>query len=94
MPGGKRRKQSPRQRNPKVDGPDPVDVYVGDRIRQMRTLRGITQKELAGNIGVKFQQLQKYERGANRVSVSRLVMVAKTFDVPCSDILGIYEQRR
>ena len=53
-------------------GPRPVDVYVGQRLRQRRTLMGISQTELGEAVGLSFQQIQKYERGANRVSASRL----------------------
>lgn len=55
----------------------PVDIYVGNRIRQHRHIRGLTQAELAETIGVKFQQVQKYENGTNRVSASRLYDIAR-----------------
>lgn len=60
----------------------PVDEVVGKRIRTRRNLIDITQIELADKIGVTFQQVQKYERGANRVSASRLVEIAVALDVP------------
>lgn len=53
-----------------------VDVYVGKRIRQRRWLIGMTQQQLAEHVGIKFQQIQKYETGANRVSASRLWEIA------------------
>ena len=65
-----------------VDGPDPVDVHVGLRLRQRRTLLGMSQERLAQAFGVSFQQVQKYERGANRISASRLHLLTKTLDVP------------
>ncbi|UWQ82926.1 helix-turn-helix domain-containing protein [Leisingera caerulea] len=61
--------------------PHPVDVHVGKRIRHRRWLVGKTQQELASEIGVKFQQVQKYETGANRVSASRLWEIAAALDV-------------
>jgi transcriptional regulator with XRE-family HTH domain len=60
----------------------PVDLHVGARIRQRRWLLGITQQDLAERLGVSFQQVQKYESGANRVSASRLWMVAGLLNVP------------
>lgn len=63
------------------DGPRPVDVHVGNRIRLRRTLLGLSQEQLAEGIGVSFQQVQKYERGANRVSASRLYDIAQILAV-------------
>ena len=62
----------------------PVDVHVGKRIRQRRWLTGMTQQQLAQKVGIKFQQIQKYETGANRVSASRLWDIADALDVPVS----------
>lgn len=62
----------------------PVDVYVGKRIRQRRWLIAMTQQQLAGHVGIKFQQIQKYETGANRVSASRLWDIAEALDVNIS----------
>lgn len=62
----------------------PVDVHVGKRIRQRRWLTGMTQQQLANQVGIKFQQIQKYETGANRVSASRLWDIADTLEVPVS----------
>lgn len=59
-----------------------VDLHVGKRIRHKRWLLGLTQVELASHIGVQFQQLQKYETGANRVSASRLWLIAEKLGVP------------
>ena len=61
--------------------PNPIDVHVGSRIRLRRTLLGISQTALAEAIGLTFQQVQKYEKGANRVSSSRLVDMANALDV-------------
>ncbi|WP_225773374.1 helix-turn-helix domain-containing protein [Inquilinus sp. Marseille-Q2685] len=76
---------SDRQRRRKTiteDGPDPVDVHVGARLRQRRTLLGMSQEKLAAAFGVSFQQIQKYERGANRVSASRLHQLTQILNVP------------
>ncbi len=62
----------------------PVDKHVGDRLRQLRALRGIAQTALADQIGVTFQQIQKYEKGANRISASRLWRISRVLDVPIS----------
>src|SRR5262245_30044549 len=61
--------------------PNPIDVHVGSRIRLRRTLLGISQMRLAEAIGLTFQQVQKYESGANRVSSSRLVDIGNVLDV-------------
>ncbi len=62
--------------------PSPVDVHVGARLRQRRTLLGMTQTKVGVAIGVSFQQMQKYERGANRISSSRLYDLSGMLDVP------------
>ena len=64
--------------------PNPIDVHVGRRIRQRRTLLGMSQEKLAEAIGLTFQQVQKYERGSNRVSSSRLFDLTHVLDVPMS----------
>ena len=64
--------------------PDPVDVHVGNRLRARRVLVGMSQESLAANIGLTFQQVQKYERGANRIGASRLFELAKVLQVPVS----------
>lgn len=61
-----------------------VDVFVGKRIRQRRWLIGMTQQKLADLVGIKFQQIQKYETGANRVSASRLWDIGEAMGVPVS----------
>ena len=62
----------------------PVDVHVGKRIRQRRWMNGTTQQQLAEAVGIKFQQIQKYETGMNRVSASRLWDIAHVLAVPVS----------
>ncbi len=64
--------------------PHPVDVHVGKRIRHRRWLAGMTQQQLAEGVGIKFQQIQKYETGANRVSASRLWDISDALDVDVS----------
>lgn len=64
------------------DTPHPVDIHVGQRIKLRRTLLGMTQGKLGESIGLTFQQIQKYERGANRVSASKLWQLGDVLDVP------------
>lgn len=64
--------------------PNPVDVHVGQRLRQRRVLVGLSQEKLARMVGITFQQVQKYERGANRIVASRLYQLARVLDVPVS----------
>ena len=59
----------------------PVDAHVGKRIRHRRWMVGMTQQQLADKVGIKFQQIQKYETGMNRVSASRLWDIAETLGV-------------
>lgn len=59
-----------------------VDVHVGQRVRQRRTLLGYSQERLAGALDLTFQQVQKYERGSNRVGAGRLYQLSKALDVP------------
>ncbi len=62
--------------------PNPIDVHVGERIRLRRTLLGMSLEKLAAAIGLTFQQVQKYERGANRIGASRLFEISLALDVP------------
>ncbi len=62
--------------------PNPVDVHVGGRVRLRRTLLGMSQEKLGEAIGLTFQQVQKYERGANRIGASRLFDLTRVLDVP------------
>jgi transcriptional regulator with XRE-family HTH domain len=64
--------------------PHKVDVFVGQKLRQRRWLVGMTQQKLAEMVGVKFQQIQKYETGANRVSASRLWDISEVLGVPAA----------
>src|SRR3984885_10080363 len=71
-----------RDRRGKGGGPNPVDVHVGARLRLRRTLLGMSQEKLGQAIGLTFQQVQKYERGANRIGASRLYDLSRVLDVP------------
>ena len=62
--------------------PNQVDLYDGGRIRLRRRTRGVSQEKLAEDLGLTFQQVQKYERGANRVSASKLYEIARSLSVP------------
>jgi transcriptional regulator with XRE-family HTH domain len=64
--------------------PNPIDVHVGSRVRLRRTLLGMSQEKLGDAIGLTFQQVQKYERGANRIGSSRLFDLSRVLDVPVS----------
>lgn len=72
----------------------PVDIHVGKRIRERRLLLQTTQQKLSDQVGVKFQQMQKYETGTNRVSASRLWGIANVLNVPVSFFFdGLDDQR-
>ena len=62
----------------------PIDVHVGTRVRLRRTLLGMSQEKLGEALGLTFQQVQKYERGVNRIGASRLFDLARVLDVPIS----------
>ena len=64
--------------------PDPVDVHVGARLRDRRTLLGLSQGEIGARLGLSWQQIQKYERGTNRIGASRLYRLSKMLGVPIS----------
>jgi transcriptional regulator with XRE-family HTH domain len=64
--------------------PNPIDVHVGSRVRLRRTLLGMSQEKLGDALGLTFQQVQKYERGANRIGSSRLFKLSQILDVPVS----------
>jgi transcriptional regulator with XRE-family HTH domain len=68
--------------------PDPIDVEVGARIRIRRRLLSISQEELASALKLTFQQIQKYEKGVNRVSASMLVKIAKRLDTTVAALVG------
>ena len=65
-------------------GPHPVDIHVGSRVRLRRRLLGMSQTDLGKALGLTFQQVQKYERGANRISASRLYQLSQILGVPVS----------
>src|SRR5258708_23125221 len=68
-----------------IDGkPNPVDVHVGARVRLRRTLLGMSQEKLGEALGLTFQQVQKYERGTNRIGASRLFDLSRVLEVPVS----------
>ena len=73
-----------RGRRGRRPGPHPVDIHVGSRIRMRRTLLGMSQEKLGEALALTFQQVQKYERGANRVGASRLFEISRILDVPVS----------
>jgi transcriptional regulator with XRE-family HTH domain len=84
-------KDSPPQTRPSPTGggerdgrPSPIDVHVGTRIRLRRTLLAMSQERLGEALGLTFQQVQKYERGVNRVGASRLFDLSRVLDVPIS----------
>src|SRR5579884_1083608 len=68
----------------KTDRPNPIDVHVGSRIRLRRNMLALSQEKLGEAIGLTFQQVQKYERGANRIGASRLHELGRVLDVPVS----------
>lgn len=72
------------ERSDREGRPSPIDVHVGSRIRLRRTLLGMSQEKLGDALGLTFQQVQKYERGVNRVGASRLFDISRVLDVPIS----------
>src|SRR5580692_9610485 len=64
--------------------PNSADIGLGESIRARRLIAGMSQSDLAGRLGVSFQQIQKYENGTNRVGAGRLPQIAKIFDIPIS----------
>ena len=65
--------------------PNPIDIHVGKHVRSRRKLLGMSQAKLGKAINVTFQQIQKYERGMNRISSSRLYQLSKVFDIPVAN---------
>jgi transcriptional regulator with XRE-family HTH domain len=63
---------------------DDIDLHLGKRLRRRRRLLGLTQQQVAVNVGIRFQQIQKYECGANRISAARLWQLAQALEVPVS----------
>src|ERR1700756_2733344 len=62
--------------------PNPIDIHVGSRVRFRRMLLGMSQEKLGEKLGLTFQQVQKYEKGINRIGASRLQQISRTLDVP------------
>src|SRR3954451_2498083 len=79
-----RSQSSRRPGRPKMETPNPIDVRVGARLRLRRNMLGLSQGKLGEAIGLTFQQVQKYERGANRIGASRLHELSRVLDVPIS----------
>ena len=77
-----KRRLKRRSRVVSKDGPDPVDVHVGKRIHERRVSLGMSQTALGDYLGLTFQQIQKYERGFNRISASKLWALSHLFEVP------------
>lgn len=72
-----------------------IDIHLGKRLRRRRRLLGLTQQQLAGACGVRFQQIQKYECGANRISAARLWQLSEALQVPVAYFYdGLSEQER
>src|SRR5689334_19072685 len=82
MPRGRQAVETAAERE--GPGGHPTDIHVGSRVRLRRTLSGLSQEKLGEAIGLTFQQVQKYERGANRISASRLFALSQALDVPVS----------
>src|SRR5437660_7684075 len=76
--------QTRRPGRQKGDKPNPIDTHVGSRVRLRRNMLGLSQEKLGTAIGLTFQQVQKYERGANRIGASRLHELSPVLDVPVS----------
>lgn len=98
-PAPARRRGAPARRANIRDREPALTAEIGARIRAARTSRGISQECLAGEIGVTFQQIQKYERGANRVAASTLVSIAAALGCPVAELLpagagGVHGQPR
>lgn len=72
--------------------PHPVDVHVGNRLRTRRTMLGMTQETLGDSVGVTFQQIQKYERGLNRIGSSRLYEFACILGIPVAYFFDDYKE--
>jgi transcriptional regulator with XRE-family HTH domain len=66
-----------------------LDREIGERLRLARKARGLSQTELGAAVGITFQQMQKYERGTNRVSSSAMILFSRRLDVPVTELLGV-----
>jgi transcriptional regulator with XRE-family HTH domain len=74
--------ESPSERNFRITNNNAIDKHVGRRVRLRRTLLGMSQEQLGAELNITFQQVQKYERGANRIGASRLHHISEVLDVP------------
>jgi transcriptional regulator with XRE-family HTH domain len=75
-------------RNSTEEGPHPLDIALGSRVRLRRKELGLSQDQLARGIGITFQQVQKYEHGTNRISFSRLVEICGALECSVGDLIG------
>jgi len=82
MVGALDKKTKTKKTELRSENPDPVDIHVGARLRMRRNLVGFSQEQLGKSLGLTFQQIQKYERGINRMGSSRLFQIAKILSVP------------
>ena len=81
--------------NFKQDKAHPIDIHVGKGVRNLRLMRGITQSEIAEKLGLSFQQVQKYETGANRISASKLYMLSGILNIePCYFFKGLDDEKK
>jgi transcriptional regulator with XRE-family HTH domain len=69
-------------------GPDPLDTEVGQRVRTFRLQKGLSQQKLGAQLGLTFQQVQKYEKGTNRIGAGRLQRIANVLGVPVADFFS------
>lgn len=85
------KKENPLVTSPSNKTPDPMDVALGAAVRIRRRTIGLSQEALANQCGVSFQQIQKYENGANRISFSRLVQIAKALRCRVVDLMDVLD---
>ena len=76
----------------KPKSPHPVDVHVGARVKLRRTMLGMSQDKLGESLGLPFQQIQKYEKGVNRIGASRIFQIAKILDVPIQYLFDDFDR--
>lgn len=75
----------------KAEGPTRIDLHVGSRVRERRVSLGLSQERLGASLGLTFQQVQKYERGANRIGAGRLFEIARILEVPVAFFFDGFE---
>lgn len=71
----------------------PVEIYIGGRLKSIRKLSGMSQKELGNKLGVQFQQIQKYETGANRIALSIAIKICEIFEMSLGEFVGKYDRK-